>query len=262
MCSPDYFRVDYAINPWMKIGSVNKKEATTQWLNLKNILQSMNINVKVIKQERNLPDMVFSADQGLLRNNNFIVSNFHYKERQEEVKHYLPFLEKLDLTLNCLPKNYYFEGNGECVWYGEKLFVGTGFRNSNNVCKFISKFLDVEVICLELTDPRFYHLDTCLFALNGETAFYVPQAFSSKSRKILSRQISNLIKIKNSESLNFAANSLVTDHHVITQSGNNNFSNQLRLMGYKVIETNMSEFMKAGGGIHCLIQPIKEIYAN
>lgn len=261
MCRPDHFSVNYQINPWMKIGSVDKTRANLQWNKLVGSLKKQNIKVNIINQQKGLPDMVFAADQAVIKNKNLVISNFHYSERRNEVKEYLPWFENQNFNIHYLPKKYFIEGSGECIWQNNRLFVGTGFRNSPNVCKFLSKFLDVETVCLELVNPRYYHLDTCFFILNPEVAFYYPHALSKRSIEILKELIPHLVPIKTEEAENFAANNLVTDHHVIMQKGNKEISEKVKNFGYEVVELNMSEFMKSGGGIHCLVSTIKEEYA-
>ena len=260
MCRPTYFSVEYKINPWMNVGSVDKRKAILQWNTLVDALKSQNIETNIIDQKKGLPDMVFAADQAIIKGKNLVVSQFHYRERRGEVGEYLPLFEKENFVIHNLPKNCFFEGSGECIWYGNILFVGTGYRNSPNVSKFLSKFLDVETVSLELVDPRFYHLDTCLFVLNNETAFFYPSAFSKVSQKILKNLIPNLVSFETNEAENFAANSITTDHHVLMQKGNQDFAKKIKELGYKAVELDISEFMKAGGGIHCLIQTLEEKY--
>jgi len=261
LCEPSHFSVDYVINPWMKIGSINKTKATSQWKNLANTLTKLAIKIEIIKPAKGLPDMVFAADQALIKYKNLVLSNFHYPQRRREIKKYLPWFKKQNFKIYKLPKKCFFEGSGECVWYGDLLFVGTGFRNSTGVCKFLSVYLNVETKCLELINPKFYHLDTCLFPLNDTTAFYYPLAFSQKSQRVLKKLVKNLIPLADDEANNFAANSLVTDHRVIMQKGNKNFAVKLKDLGYKTVEVDVSEFMKSGGGIHCLVQTLEEEYA-
>ena len=44
------------------------------------------------------------------------------------------------------------------------------------------------------------------------------------------------------------------------QKGNKNFADKLKTLGYKTVEIDVSEFMKSGGGIHCLVQTLEETY--
>jgi N-dimethylarginine dimethylaminohydrolase len=257
MCRPDFFEVTYKINPWMNDCQVDNNLASLQWTNLKNTLENLDIKVEVIEMIKRQPDMVFSADQAIIFGKNALMSNFKYKERQGETKYYQNWFQSRGYKTKLLPQNVYFEGGGESVWFGDTLLVGIGFRTSKSAGEYIGKTFKIQVVCLELIDPKFYHLDTCLFVLNDQTVFYYPQAFSEKSRIRLNNLVKNLYQLSEKDANTFAANSVVTDHHVILQNGNPSFRSQINALGYKTIELNVSEFLKAGGGIHCLVGEIE-----
>ena len=138
------------------------------------------------------------------------------------------------------------------------LFVGTGFRTLPLTVRKLKRLLNIKIIELILMHPRFYHLDTCFFPLNNDTAFYYPYAFSPGSQKKLQELIPNLIEFSDVEVNHFASNSVVTDHHVVMQKGIVSFKEKIRKLGYEAVEVDVSEFIKAGGGIHCLTQVLKE----
>lgn len=261
LCKPSYFQVNYSINPWMQIGKTDRTLAMLQWQKLCELLEKQSVKVEIIDQDPNFPDMVFAADQALTSNNKVVFSNFRFDQRKSEVNIYKKWFDKQNYNQYKFSGKKYFEGSGDSLWFNDKLLLGTGFRNSQNICRDVSEFLNVETICLKLVNPHFYHLDTCLFILNRDTAFYYPPAFSKQSRNTLKKLIPNLIQLNKQETHNFAANSIVTDHHVITQTGNPEFCSKLSRLGYKVLQTDVSEFNKAGGGIHCLIQTVEEEYA-
>lgn len=261
MCPPTHFKVNYSINPWMQGEKVNQDVAYSQWLKLKNTLHSLGVEIHEIAQNNELPDMVFAADQAVIRGKRALVSNFHYKERQHESDYYEDWFKNQGYRVKRLPPNMYFEGGGESVWVGEKLLIGTGFRTSSGACSQIAEILDVETHCIELIDPRFYHLDTCLFVLNEKCAFYYESAFSPLAKEKLLKLIPNLIPISKKEAFNFAGNSVVTDHTVIMQPGNHEMKGKVQDLGYRAIDIDISEFMKAGGGAHCLVGVLEEEYS-
>ncbi len=258
MCEPHFFQVQYEINPWMKLGSIDKKNAGKQWVSLYETYLKLEIAVDLIKPQAGLPDMVFSADQGLVKEKTVICSNFLYQERRKEVPYYENWYQQNDFEVKKMPETCFFEGAGESLWWEDKLFVGKGQRNSKEASFRLKEVLGVEVISLELINPFFYHLDTCLFPLNKETVFYYPKAFSPISVKSLRKKVPDLVPFEEKEAFNFAANSLLTDHHAVIQTGNKDFRRRLDSYGYKTVEVDVSEFSKAGGGIHCLTGVIAE----
>ena len=62
-----------------------------------------------------------------------------------------------------------------------------------------AKLLAKPVITLELTDEKFYHLDTCLSILNKDSAVVVPEAFSEESWTTLKGYFKNLIEVPKTE---------------------------------------------------------------
>ncbi|HSX08867.1 MAG TPA: arginine deiminase-related protein [Candidatus Saccharimonadales bacterium] len=253
MCKPTYFdQLNYVINPWMTPGTINEKKAMQEWEKLVDIYRELGAEVEIIEQHKDSPDMVFATDQGIVRNKTVLLSRFWTNERKKESTYYETWFQNQGYDILYLPENVYFEGNGDSFFWNNKLLVGIGYRANKQTCDAVGKLLDIEVIPLEIIDPKFYHLDVGFFPLNKDTAFYYPPAFSQKSRGVLKKLVPNLIELTEEEVNGFCANSVVTDHHVIHQKGNPTFTETLKQLGYKSIEVDVSEFMKSGGGIHCL----------
>ncbi len=262
MCKPLYFDTfDYIINPWMKPGSIDKQKAFIQWENLVRTYKQQDIKVEVIEQKQDVPDMVWTTDQGIVHGRTVLLSRFWHDERKRESIYYEQWFRDQGYEITYLPKNVYLEGNGDSYIWNNKLLVGVGYRADKKTCDVLSKFLDIEVIPLQIIDPKFYHLDIGFFPLNNETAFYYPTAFSEESRGVLKKLVPNLIEFTKDEAHGFAANSVTTDHHVICQKGNITFEAKLHEQGYKTLPVDLGEFKKSGGGIHCLTNILEESFA-
>lgn len=251
LCPPDYFQVRYQINPWMRPGSVNQAKAEEQWLTLFNLFRSLGVKTETVKPQPDLPDMVFSADQGLIKGEKAILANFRFRQRRGESKIYRQWLENKGFKTFSLPDFSYFEG-GDALEEGGKIILGYGFRTSFQTASIINKLLKMPVATLKLVNPHFYHLDTCLFAVNQKTAFYYPEAFDKNSKTKLACLFTNLIPLPENEAFALAANSLITDHQAIIPQGSPFLAKNLKKFGYRVHRVDISQFLKAGGGIHCL----------
>ena len=67
MCSPDFFDVEYEINPWMHVENpVNVQLARVQWHRLYETYAKVGWEVRLIDPVEHLPDMVFTANGGLV----------------------------------------------------------------------------------------------------------------------------------------------------------------------------------------------------
>lgn len=253
MCSPDYYDVTYSINPWMdpEMG-VDKSLSRKQWKDLKNLIGDfLDLQVEVIAQEQGLPDMVFSADQGLIYNKTFIQCNFQYPQRRKEATIYARWFEQRGHEIVSLPQRHKFEG-GDFLSWGDKILAGYGFRTSKFSHKEISRITGREVISLELIDPFLYHLDMTLFTEDDENLIYYPGAFSFESRRVIEKRAKDTLKASRKDAFNFALNALVYKKRIITHHGINGLLPQLISKGFRVVQTDISEFKKAGGGVHCL----------
>ena len=67
MCAPEHFGVDYVINPWMEnqVGNAVHTLAKEQWTNLRRHL-AQETEIALVAPEPGLPDMVFTANAGLV----------------------------------------------------------------------------------------------------------------------------------------------------------------------------------------------------
>ncbi len=85
MCSPDHFKVSYVINPWMQgnVGRTISETAIKQWNDFHRIISSV-ADVELIDPASGLPDMVFTANSGLVLENDVVLSHFAYHQRQPE----------------------------------------------------------------------------------------------------------------------------------------------------------------------------------
>ena len=253
MCPPAYYTVNYEINPWMNIRvKPDKEKALTQWKNYYNLLSKLKIKVHKIKPRPGLPDMVFTANAGLLFNKKFIVSNFRYPQRQGEAKCFSQWFKKRGYEVITLPKNYLFEGEGDALIIGDTLVAGFRFRSDIHSHRYIGDVIGKRVISLELITSNFYHLDTCFCTLNKETSMYYPAAFDRYGKKVLNNLISNLIKINNKDAMNFCCNALVSGKKIVMNNCTGKLKGRLEDIGFKVYCLDFSEFIKAGGSSKCL----------
>lgn len=267
MCAPDHYDVDYVINPWME-GNIHKSSrdrAVDQWQNLYHIIKDRAI-VDLIPAEKGWPDLVFTANAGLLLGQNVVLSRFLHPERQGEEPYFKKWFEENGYTVYELPKDLPFEGAGDALLdrEGRWLWAGYGFRTELDSHPYLAKWLDVEVISLRLVDPRFYHLDTCFCPLSGGYLLYYPPAFDSYSNHLIERRVAEEKRIVLSEpdAINFGCNSVNINNTVIMNKASEPLKQRLTGLGYEVLETPLTEFLKAGGAAKCLtlrtIEPVRE----
>ncbi len=272
MCAPDHYDVDYVINPWME-GNIHKSSrdrAVEQWEKLFHVLKEHAI-VDLVPPQKGWPDMVFTANAGLVLGTNVVLSRFLHKERQGEEPYFQQWFEENGYTVNVLPKDLPFEGAGDALLdrEGRWLWAGYGFRSELDSHPYLAKWLDIEVLSLRLMDERFYHLDTCFCPLANGYLLYYPGAFDSYSNRLIEMRVApeKRIAIEEADAVNFACNAVNVEHIVIMNKASDTLKKRLADVGFQVIETPLTEFLKAGGAAKCLTlrvtEPIREeVHAN
>ncbi len=257
MCPPHYYDVDYVINPWME-GNIHKSSrdrATEQWEGLYKVLKEHAI-VDLVEPQPGWPDMVFTANAGVVLGQVAVVSRFFHKERQGEEPYFKEWFQKQGFTVYELPKDLPFEGAGDALLDrgGNWLWAGYGFRSELDSHSYLAKWLDIEVVSLQLVDERFYHLDTCFCPLTGGYLLYYPPAFDFYSNRIIEMRVpaEKRIAIQEADAVKFACNAVNIGHTVVVNQVSHDLKQQLAKVGFQVIETPLSEFIKAGGAAKCL----------
>lgn len=253
MCAPDYYGIEYEINPWMsRHRPADRASAMEQWLGLRRLLERSGAAVSCLAPVAGLPDMVFTANAALIHEDTAILARFRYPERQGEEPHYQQWLTEHGFQVRRLRSPGFFEGAGDALFCGDTLFAGYRIRSDAGALQEIGAVLGCRIIPLELVRPRFYHLDTCFCPVTPELAIYYPPAFDDYGRKVLRELIPNLVPVNDKEARQFACNAVVVGRTVITNTGCPNLRRQLHSYGLQVYETPLSEFVKAGGSAKCL----------
>jgi N-dimethylarginine dimethylaminohydrolase len=253
MCAPDYFGIEYEINPWMNVTvKSDSRKAREQWSALVERLRQLNVAVDLIEPVRGLPDLVFTANAGLIYHHIFVLSRFRYGVRQGEAPSFERWAQSRGFEVVELPPSYHFEGAGDALFCGEALFAGYRFRSDVRSHQWIGERLGIEVLPMELIDPRFYHLDTCFCPLAPDLAMYYPGAFDDYGRSVIRDRIPQLIEVAAEEAISFSCNAVVVDKVVVLNEGAPKLAAMLRERGFETLLLGFSEFIKSGGSAKCL----------
>lgn len=262
MCTPEYFGVEYVINPWMegKLGGVIGGTAREQWSYLHGVLTTvLGADTVQVPPQPGLPDIVFTANAGLVRDGVAVPARFRHPERQGEEPFYRASLQEAGYAIRDLPEGIAFEGAGDALFYeGETLtpllFAAHGYRTDIESHPFLAEAFSAEVVSLHLVDPRFYHLDTCFCPLPGGYVLWYPSAFDGESQaKVVARvPAQKLYAVSDTDATAFACNAVGIGEYIVMNAATSTLRDQLLAWGFTTYLTPLSEFMKAGGSSKCL----------
>jgi N-dimethylarginine dimethylaminohydrolase len=253
MCPPDHYGIEYEINPWMDVkrGAIPEL-AQSQWGRLRATIESLGAEVEVVEARPHLPDLVFTANAGLVFGNTFVGSNFRHSVRQGESPVFDAWFAERGWNVVRPPSDIYFEGAGDALFCGETLFFGYKFRSQPRGHAWLGELLSVEVLPVELADDRYYHLDTCFCPLDATSAIIFPGAFDSYGLTAIRDRVPVLIEADPTEAEAFCCNAVVIGRDVILNDISPRLADSLGEHGFRTHPLGLSEFIKSGGSAKCL----------
>ncbi len=260
MCPPDFFTVEYAINPWMEGPDGPKNcdidEAKRQWEELYNTLNSDTVGAEVLlmKPAEGLPDLVFTANAAFVYGSQAIIANFKHPERQGETPCYAEWFEENGFDVTLLPDGVKFEGAGDALIWQDRVFAGYKTRTDIASHNWITAKTGLPVLSMELINEKFYHIDVCMCPLETGELIYAPNAFDDYGISVIEANVpkENRIPVTIEEANKFACNAVNVGNTVVFNQGSDRLADELTSRGLNVIQLNLSEFIKSGGSSKCL----------
>ena len=253
MCRPDHYGIEYEINPWMsRSRGASNERSLRQWQALYDTLRGLGVTVELLEPRPGLPDLVFTANAGLIFKDRFYSSRFRHDVRARESPYFDAWFAAHGFTVEHLPEGPFFEGAGDALFCGPALFAGYRIRSDVQGHQWLGKELGKQVLPLELVNTYFYHLDTCFCPLAPGAAICFPDAFDDYGRKVLRANLPQLLEVPEDEAKRFGCNAVVVGKTVVTNTGCERLAAGLRAWGYEPVAVELDEFLKAGGSAKCL----------
>jgi N-dimethylarginine dimethylaminohydrolase len=251
MCPPEYFAVEYAINPWMNPDvPADTARATRQWQQLRRAFVRLGHTVRAIDPQPGLPDMVFAANGATVIGGKVLGARFRYPQRSPEAQAYLDWFTRGGYATVRTPRSVN-EGEGDIVFAERAILLGHGFRSDPAVAGELEALFGLPVLSLRLVDPRYYHLDTALCVLDADTAAYYPAAFDDAGNAVLTSHFAELIEAKDEDAEVLGLNAISDGRHVVLPEQATGLAAQLAGRGFEPVGVDLSEFLKSGGGPKC-----------
>jgi len=254
LCPPRHYAIRYEINPWMDVGRpVDPGRAVAQWQALKALLEGLGARVRLLPPAAGVPDLVFTANAGLVAGRAVVLSRFRHAERRLEERIDARWFRAHGYRVGRLPRGVTFEGEGDMLRQGATWYLGYGFRTAAPAAAPLARRLKARVMPLKLVDHRFYHLDTCFAPLDGKTALWYPGAFSPEARLTVQALVPDPVVVSEADAIRFVCNAIPVGRAVVAHAGASSaLVRAVERRKFTWRETDLSEFLKAGGAAKCL----------
>jgi ornithine--oxo-acid transaminase len=264
MCPPQWYGVDYVINPWMagNLHRSSRDAAFSQWKTLYNALRTV-ADVRLLHPEEGAPDMVFLAHGAIVHGGVAALASFSHAQRRKETGHLRRWLSEHGFLLWDTPRETAFEGEGDMVFSadGKSLWAAHGSRTCRSSHRHVADAWHVPVHSLHLVDPRFYHLDTCFAPLTDGTLLYFPDAFDAGSLAQIKTAFApeKRIAVSEEDAIRLACCPLNVGKHLFTGNISDRLTAELEARGFAVKRLALEEFLKGGGGAKSLALRLSDL---
>ena len=264
MCPPEWFDVNYVINPWMagNLHLPSRDNAFAQWRALNQHLLRI-ADVKLLHAREGSPDMVYVAHAALVQHGVAAVSSFAHAQRQAEEQHLRRWFMDAGFLLWETPRETSFEGEGDALFdaSGERLWAAHGVRTCLHSHRHVADAWHTPVTSLHLVDPRFYHLDLCFAPLSGGHLLYFPGAFDAASTAKIEAMYNadKRITVSELEATQFACNVINIGRNILMGTVETDLAGRLGGLGYEVTELDLTEFQRGGGSAKSLALRLSDL---
>ncbi|MGK5737769.1 dimethylargininase [Micromonospora sp. URMC 103] len=260
MCSPEHFAVEYAINPWMDVTTpVDSELAVKQWDRLRETLVNLGHDVHLLTAEQGLPDMVYAANGAFVVDGSVYGAQFKHEQRAAEAAAHRAFYEAQGWRFVAPSETN--EGEGDFAFvpeaHGGLILAGHGFRTEIAAHAEAQEALNRPVVSLRLVDPRFYHLDVALAAIDDSNITYFPGAFSTASQRVLAQLFPDAVIADDDDAMAFGLNLVSDGLNVVLNSEATGLARKLKAAGYQPVPVELAELKKGGGSVKCCIAELR-----
>jgi N-dimethylarginine dimethylaminohydrolase len=264
MCQPKHFAVSYSINPWMdpaNWASDAHAIAERQWAALHDALAQTGAAIEQVVPQPGLPDLVFTANAAVVLDGTALLARFRFAERQGEEPVFHAAFEAmrergLIERVATLPDGVIMEGAGDCLFdEARNLFwMGFGHRSDPRAAEATAATFGVPVVPLQLSDARFYHLDTAFCPLPSGDVIYHAGAFTDEGRAVIAERVaeSKRVILSEAEAREFSANAVCVGRTIVMSRCSDALRRRLGRRGYEVVATPLDTFLQSGGSAACL----------
>ena len=253
MCPPEHFGVLYEINSWMSTEvAVDPERARAQWDALVATLQEAGAEIELQPAVEGLPDLVFTANAGLVNGRQFVPTRFRHPERQGETPHDIEWFASRGWQVDELPEGVAHEGAGDALPFAGVLVSGYRLRSDAASHAYVSSLTGAAVRSVELVDPRLYHLDITFCPLDDRRAIVAPTAWDRSGVRVMEALVPEPLAVDRDQAYQFVCNSVVVGRTIVMPACPVPVGRQLEAWGFDVVVVDVSEFQKAGGACRCL----------
>ena len=209
--------------------------------------------IEVLEPQPGLPDLVFTANLGIVDGDTFIPARMRHPERRAEPAHAERWFREHGFAIRRLGEDVVQEGAGDALPFDGTL-VG-GYRTRSSASRLRRPRADRRRArsCPSSSPTRASTTSTSSSARSTRArALVAPDKLDAESARLSRELVPDPIALTDDEAAAFCANAVVVGRTVVMPACSPRLERELRARGFEPVVVDVSEFLKAGGGPRCL----------
>ncbi|CAM3435153.1 2-nitroimidazole nitrohydrolase [Klebsiella spallanzanii] len=263
VCSPQYY-VFNAINEitktWMEKGETEQNDLMVrEWLELVSAYRENGVEVVEMTPDKSMQVQTFARDFGACIKEGAIIGRFRHPARQPETAAYEARLKELGVPVVARCNAGCFEGGDFWMIDEHTLAFGLVDRTDNagvaNLREQLEKFgyTVVGVPC----PPANLHLDMVFNIVAEKVCLAAVHELPYNFLQMLHRRNFTVIPVESDQVFRHGCNVQALGQGKVMAIKNNAVVNcRMKALGIDVIEVDLCQILKAGGGPHCMTFPV------
>lgn len=231
-----------------------------EFQNLIEVYKTCGVEVIVADTPQEVPEAIFARDFGAHIGPGYILGRFASSVRAKERNFYEKLMRDLGYEKLTQVSQGYFEG-GDFAFIDERT-LAIGLFDRTNDLGLLELRESLEPLGYEVYGvpgkPDYLHLDMCFNLVRPDLAIGYREGLPQVFLTLLDAKGIHLISGNEAMIFQHAYNvQALGEGRVLSLKQNDFINEQMHQHGLEVIEVDIREILKAGGGIHCMTFPLE-----
>jgi arginine deiminase len=207
-----------------------------------------------------LPDLAFTRDSLLMTPWGLVELRPFEEHRRGEAAHLIRSIQRLGVVSHGAVEQGRVEGGDVCILRPGLVMIGiSGERTDEPGARALGGLFERqgwETLYVPI-DPRYLHLDTQFTMVSRHRAVACLETLPTDFAATMADLGIALVPATAEEVDRLEANLLSLDgERLMAPAGATRLTGELRRLGYEVIEIEIDQFIRCGGGVRCLTMPL------
>ena len=235
--------------------------ALMQHAELASAYRSAGVNVHMLQPDSDTPSQVFSRDSNFMTPFGAVLCQLANPRRRGEYAAVLRFYLANDIPIYDLVSAGNFEGGDFNIIEPGAVLIGyTDHRTEARAARQVGGWMEKEgwEVKYAPIDEFYVHIDLMVCMLADKCAAVCLDTTPDDVLKWLRGKKIEIIPVDFRDTMNLECNVVsLGNERIVSTAAAKNLNRALRAAGFEVYDPDVSMFTDAGGGVHCMAQPLR-----